>query len=64
MQTAMSEAQYAAIRAELRARVTEAKRDPAAAKARLVREGFYTEAGELTERYGGPRQPNKDNRDE
>lgn len=51
----MTEAQRAQIRKALAERVAEAAKDPAKARARLIREGFYTETGELTPEYGGKR---------
>lgn len=51
----MNEAQRAEIRKALAARVVEATQNPEKARARLVREGFYTEKGDLTPEYGGKR---------
>jgi hypothetical protein len=51
----MTDAQRAAIRAALTDRVKEAENNPDQARARLIREGFYTERGNLTSQYGGRR---------
>lgn len=51
----MTEAQRDAIRKTLQDRVKEAAEQPDKARARLVREGFYTESGDLTVTYGGKR---------
>lgn len=49
----MTDAERNAIREALAARVSQAINHPDKAKARLVKEGFYTEAGKLTPQYGG-----------
>jgi len=49
----MTDAQRKAIRTALQERVVEAAKNPEKARARLIREGFYTDKGELTAAYGG-----------
>lgn len=49
----MDEKERAIIRAALANRIAEATKSPETAKARLVREGFYTATGQLTPQYGG-----------
>lgn len=51
----MDEKERAIIREALAKRTAEAAKSPEAAKARLVREGFYTPNGQLTPEYGGKR---------
>lgn len=49
----MDERERDIIRDALQKRIAEATNNPDKARARLVREGFYTAGGQLTPEYGG-----------